>query len=116
MRRVARDWLFISRICAVFLVLIALLVSTHSLPASPLQEHRLQRYHTHTGERLDIVYRRGGTLNQSFEKVDELIHIGRRMRRIALESAVGGMVLSGARMLFAACGLLSPLQEPLHRS
>jgi len=64
-----------------------------------------------TSEAADAV-----VLNQSFEKVDELIHIGRRMRRIALESAVGGMVLSGARMLFAACGLLSPLQEPLHRS
>jgi P-type E1-E2 ATPase len=42
-------------------------------------------------------------------KVDELIHIGRRMRRIALESAVGGMALSVLGMLFAAFGLLAPL-------
>ncbi|HXU21218.1 MAG TPA: DUF882 domain-containing protein [Verrucomicrobiae bacterium] len=52
-------------------MLIALLVSTHSLPASPLQEHRLQRYHTHTGERLDIVYRRGGTyVSDAIAKLD----------------------------------------------
>ena len=29
-------------------------------------------------------------LDPSLRKVDELIHLGRRMRRIALESAVGG--------------------------
>jgi len=48
-------------------------------------------------------------LDSSLEKVDELIHISRRMRRIALESALGGMVLSIAGMLLAAVGLLSPL-------
>lgn len=42
-------------------------------------------------------------------KVDELLHIGRRMRRIALESALGGMVLSGCGMLLAAFGLLPPI-------
>ena len=35
-------------------------------------------------------------LEPSLAKVDELIHIGRRMRSIALESAVGGMALSSA--------------------
>ena len=48
-------------------------------------------------------------LESSLGKVDELIHIGRRMRRIALESAVGGMALSVLGMLFAAFGLLAPL-------
>lgn len=48
-------------------------------------------------------------LDSSLEKVDELIHISRRMRRIALESALGGMALSIAGMLLAAAGLLSPL-------
>ena len=33
-------------------------------------------------------------LDSSLGKTDELIHISRRMRRIALESAIGGMALS----------------------
>ncbi len=33
-------------------------------------------------------------LETSLGRVDELIHIARRMRRIALQSAVGGMALS----------------------
>jgi heavy metal translocating P-type ATPase len=48
-------------------------------------------------------------LDRSFEKVDELMHIGKRMRRIALESAVGGMALSAVGMLLAAYGLLPPI-------
>jgi heavy metal translocating P-type ATPase len=48
-------------------------------------------------------------LDSSLEKVDELLHISRRMRRIALESAVGGMVLSMAGMVLAAGGWLSPI-------
>ncbi|HVE12072.1 MAG TPA: heavy metal translocating P-type ATPase [Elusimicrobiota bacterium] len=43
-------------------------------------------------------------------KLDELIHIGRRMRAIALQSAVGGMLASAVGMLAAACGLLPPLE------
>ena len=45
-------------------------------------------------------------LETSLGKVDELIHIGRRMRKIALESAVGGMALSIIGMLAAALGFL----------
>jgi cation transport ATPase len=41
--------------------------------------------------------------------VDELMHIGRRMRRIALQSAVGGMALSMLGMLVAAAGYLPPV-------
>ena len=41
--------------------------------------------------------------------VDELIHIGRRMRHIALQSAVGGMALSMIGMLAAAAGWLAPV-------
>jgi len=48
-------------------------------------------------------------LERSLEKVDELMHIGRRMRRIALQSAVGGMVLSMAGMMLAAYGILPPI-------
>jgi cation transport ATPase len=45
----------------------------------------------------------------SLRKVDELIHIGRRMKRIALQSAIGGMALSVVGMLIAATGHLSPV-------
>jgi heavy metal translocating P-type ATPase len=48
-------------------------------------------------------------LETSLSKVDELIHIGRRMKRIALESAIGGMALSMAGMLLAATGHLPPV-------
>jgi len=48
-------------------------------------------------------------LDQSLERVDELIHIARRMRRIALQSALGGMALSVIGMGAASFGLLTPL-------
>ena len=41
-------------------------------------------------------------LEPSLAAVDELIHIGRRMRTIALQSAIGGMSLSMIGMLAAA--------------
>ena len=46
-------------------------------------------------------------------KVDELIHISIDMRKIALQSAVGGMFFSIAGMILAACGLLSPVEGAL---
>jgi heavy metal translocating P-type ATPase len=48
-------------------------------------------------------------LEPTLRRVDELMHIGRRMRRIALQSAVGGMALSVVGMFFAAGGLLPPV-------
>lgn len=48
-------------------------------------------------------------LDSSLERVDELLHIGRRMRRIALQSAVGGMALSVVGMGIAAAGYLPPV-------
>lgn len=48
-------------------------------------------------------------LDRLLAKVDQLIHIGQRMRRIALESAVGGMVLSVIGMGLAAIGILPPI-------
>jgi heavy metal translocating P-type ATPase len=57
-----------------------------------------------TGEAADAVI-----LETSLAKVDELIHIGRRMRTIALQSAVGGMALSVVGMMAAAAGYLPPL-------
>ena len=47
-------------------------------------------------------------MDQALERVDELFHIGRRMRSIALQSAVGGMAASLVGMAFAAAGLLPP--------
>ncbi len=48
-------------------------------------------------------------LETSLGKVDELIHIGRRMRAIALQCAIGGMALSMVGMAMAAAGLLPPV-------
>jgi cation transport ATPase len=48
-------------------------------------------------------------LESSLEKIDELIHIGRRMRVIALESAISGMLLSAAGMVAAVLGYLPPI-------
>jgi heavy metal translocating P-type ATPase len=47
-------------------------------------------------------------MDQALERVDELFHIARRMRSIALQSAVGGMAASVVGMGFAAAGLLPP--------
>ena len=49
-------------------------------------------------------------LDASLDKVDELLHIGRRMRSIALLSALGGMGLSIVGMIAAAFGYLLPIQ------
>ncbi len=48
-------------------------------------------------------------LETSLGKIDELIHIGRRMRRIALQSALGGMAASIIGMIAAAFGYLPPI-------
>jgi cation transport ATPase len=52
-------------------------------------------------------------LDSSLEKADELLHVARRMRSIALQSAVGGMALSMVGMLLAALGHLSPVAGAL---
>jgi len=48
-------------------------------------------------------------LETSLGKIDELMHIGRRMRRIALQSALGGMIASIIGMIAAALGYLPPI-------
>ncbi|MGZ5559517.1 MAG: heavy metal translocating P-type ATPase [Methylobacter sp.] len=57
-----------------------------------------------TGESADAVI-----MDSSLLKVDELFHIGQRMRKIALQSAVGGMALSLIGMVFAGLGYLTPV-------
>ena len=51
-----------------------------------------------TSEAADVVI-----MDTSLKRVDEFFHIGRRMRRIALQSAVGGMALSVAGMSSPRC-------------
>ena len=48
-------------------------------------------------------------MENSLIKVDELIHISTAMRRIVLESAIGGMALSVVAMGFAAGGFITPV-------
>ena len=47
-------------------------------------------------------------MEQSLARVDEVFHIGRRLRSIAVQSAVGGMAASVVGMAFAAAGFLPP--------
>ncbi len=63
------------------------------------------------GQNSDVTAQAAGVvvMDNSLKKVDEFMHIGRRMRVIALQSAVGGMALSVIGMGFAAAGHLSPV-------
>ena len=57
-----------------------------------------------TAEAADVI-----AMENSLKKVDEFMHISQRMRAIALQSAVGGMLLSLGGMLLAAAGFLAPV-------
>ena len=48
-------------------------------------------------------------MDTSLKRVDELFHLARRMRRIALQSAIGGMALSIVGMFIAFAGWLPPV-------
>jgi len=63
------------------------------------------------GQNSDVTAEAAGVviMDNSLRKVDEFMHISRRMHRIALQSAVGGMALSVIGMAFAATGHLSPV-------
>jgi heavy metal translocating P-type ATPase len=63
------------------------------------------------GQGSDVTAEAAGVvvLDSSLGRVDELLHIGRRMRAIALESAIGGMGLSLIGMFIAAAGYLPPV-------
>ncbi len=52
-------------------------------------------------------------MESTLAKVDELLHISMSMRSIALQSAIGGMLLSVIGMLFAAAGYISPVAGAL---
>ena len=63
------------------------------------------------GQNSDVTAEAAGVviMDNSLKKVDEFMHISRRMRIIALQSAVGGMALSVIGMIFGATGHLSPV-------
>jgi P-type E1-E2 ATPase len=63
------------------------------------------------GQNSDVTAEAAGVvvMDNSLKKVDEFMHISRRMRIIALQSAVGGMALSVIGMVFAATGHLTPV-------
>jgi cation transport ATPase len=52
-------------------------------------------------------------LENNLLKLDQLIHISESMRKIALQSAVGGMLFSVIGMGFAAAGLITPVAGAL---
>jgi P-type E1-E2 ATPase len=59
------------------------------------------------GQNSDVTAEAAGVvvMDNSLEKVDEFMHISRRMRSIVLQSAVGGMALSVIGMAFARYGV-----------
>jgi heavy metal translocating P-type ATPase len=67
------------------------------------------------GKESDITAEAAGAviLEASLAKVDEFLHIGRRMRSVALQSVLGGMALSLVGMGMAATGHLPPVAGAL---
>lgn len=67
------------------------------------------------GQNSDVTTEAAGAvvMDSSLQKVDELMHISQRMRRIALQSAVGGMAVSILAMFVAAAGYLPPVAGAL---
>ena len=63
------------------------------------------------GQQSDITSEAAGAvvLDKSLKKVDEFFHVGRRMRKIALQSALGGMALSVLGMVLASLDYLPPV-------
>jgi P-type E1-E2 ATPase len=63
------------------------------------------------GSASDITSEAAGAviLENSLGKIDEFLHISRRMRTIALQSALGGIAVSLLGMLFAAFGYVPPV-------
>lgn len=63
------------------------------------------------GQNIEVTSEAAGVviMDNALARVDEFMHISRRMRRIALQSAVGGMTLSMIGMAAAAGGYLGPV-------
>jgi heavy metal translocating P-type ATPase len=67
------------------------------------------------GQNSDVTAEAAGAviMDSSLSKVDEFLHISRRMRTIALQSAVGGIAASLVGMLLASAGYLPPVAGAL---
>jgi len=63
------------------------------------------------GQNSDVATEAAGAviLDADLKRVDEFLHISQRLRAIALQSALGGIVLSLGGMVLAAFGLLPPV-------
>lgn len=63
------------------------------------------------GRNSDITAEAAGAvvMDSTLKKVDEFLHISKRMRVICLQSALGGMALSIVGMIIAALGFLPPV-------
>jgi heavy metal translocating P-type ATPase len=63
------------------------------------------------GQNSDVTAEAAGAviMDTSLRKVDEFLHVSRRLRSVALQSAVGGMALSVVGMIAAAGGWLPPV-------
>jgi heavy metal translocating P-type ATPase len=67
------------------------------------------------GPRSDITSEAAGAviLDPSLRKVDQFLHCSKHMRVVALQSAIGGMLVSVCGMLFAAAGYITPVAGAL---
>ena len=67
------------------------------------------------GRQSDVTSEAAGAvvIDSSLSTVDELMHVSRRLRRVALQSAIGGMLLSAVGMCVAAIGALPPVAGAL---
>ena len=64
----------IKKVCLILAFSAALPASGAKLNPPPVTEYRLRFYHTHTNERLDIVYRRGDTyLPEALDRLDQYL-------------------------------------------
>jgi uncharacterized protein YcbK (DUF882 family) len=97
---------------------------SNPLPTQQPQEHRLRLFHTHTGERIDIVYRRGDTyLPDAIAKLDFLLrdfrtgdvrHFDPRLYD-TLEDLTASVGRPGAQ-IDIVCGYRSPWTNEFLRS
>jgi uncharacterized protein YcbK (DUF882 family) len=59
---------------AFLLTLFAVVPTARTAGAIPEPEYRLRMYHTHTGERIDVVYRRGGEYDaEALRRLDRFL-------------------------------------------
>ncbi|NCN27175.1 cadmium-translocating P-type ATPase, partial [bacterium] len=67
------------------------------------------------GQNSDVTSQAAGVviMDNSLKRVDEFIHISKHMKSIAMQSAIGGMVLSLGGMAFAGMGYLSPVNSAI---